>query len=285
MRRLQIAILAAFCVTAAATSLAQKPPTTPVPAPAAAPAPAPTPAPPSASALKDGKALFARVVENLGGKEKVAKIHDMQTRGQVTTKGSQGDMSMDMQTYVVFPDHLSQQVDAPFGRLVMVATPAGAFVVGPQGTQDLPPDLRDDLLHQILRTSLYLAQKGEDPKFSAATAGVEKIGEVEARILDITYDDVRVRWFVDPKIGRILRSSHVTKGPDQREMPIQTDYSDFRVVDGYTIPFHLEVNTSGKKDQTLKVEELKINAGIDPRLFEKPPAPTQAPAAQPTPAP
>ena len=275
MRRIRFGLLPALFATAAAAAAAQNASTPPAPTPTAAPA--------SASALKDGKALFARVVESLGGKEKVGKVRDMQTRGQVTTKGSQGDVSMDIQTFVVFPDHLSQQVDAPFGRLVMVATPAGAFVVGPQGTQDLPPDLRNELLHQILRTSLFLAQRAEDPKLSAAAAGVEKIGKVEARILDVTYDDVRVRWFVDPKTGRILRSSHVTLSPDGREMTILSDYSDFHLVDGYSIPLHLDVNTGGQKDQTLKIEECKINAGIDPRLFEKPAPPMRAPAPQTTP--
>jgi hypothetical protein len=278
MRRIRFGLLSALFATAAATANAQTPATTPSPAAA-------TPAPPSASALKEGKELFARVVESLGGKEKVGKVRDMQTRGQVSTKGPQGDVSMDIQTYVVFPDHLSQQVDAPFGRLVMVATPSGAFVVGPQGAQDLPPDLRDELLRQILRTSLFLGQKADSPKLSVAAAGVEKIGEVEARILDVAYDDSRVRWFVDPKTGRIIRSSHVSMSADHKEMAIVSDYSDFHAVEGYSIPFLLEVNTGGKKDQTLKIEECKINAGIDPRLFEKPAPPTRAPAPQATPNP
>ena len=54
-----------------------------------------------------------------------------------------------------------------------------------------------------------------------------------------------------------------------------SDYSDFHIVDGYSIPFQLEVNSGGKKDQTLKIEECKINAGIDPKYFEKPAPPTQ----------
>jgi hypothetical protein len=278
MKRIRFGLIPALFATAAAIAGAQTPSSATT---SPAPTPVPTPAPPSAAALKEGKELFAKVIESLGGKEKVAKVHDMQTRGQVSTKGPQGDVSMDIQTYVVFPDHLSQQVDAPFGRLVMVATPSGAFVVGPTGPMDLPPDLREELLRQILRTSLFLGQKADDPKLSVAASGVEKIGEVDAHILDVTYEDSRVRWFVDPKTGRILRSSHVSQTPDHKEISVVSDYSDFHLVDGYSIPFLLEVNSGGKKDQTLKIEECKINAGIDPKYFEKPAPPTRAPAPPP----
>jgi hypothetical protein len=250
--------------------------------------PYPTPGPVSESAAKEGKQLLSRIVENLGGKAKIAKVHDMQTKGQVSTQDPTGQgVTMDILTAVVFPDHVAQQVDAPFGRLVMVATPAGAFLVGPQGTSDLPPELRDQLLRQILRVSLFLAQKAADPKLVVAPDGVEKIGEVEARILDLSYPGVRVRWFVDPKNGQILRSSHMEEGPDGRQMTVVSDFSDFRLVDGYSIPFHLDVNTNGNKEQTLLLETIKVNAGVDPRQFEKPipPTPAATPVAPPLPKP
>ena len=60
-----------------------------------------------------------------------------------------------------------------------------------------------------------------------------------------------------------------------------SDYSDYRLVDGFPIAHRLEVSTNGEKDQTLIIEECKINAGVDPKLFEKPAAgatPHRAPA-------
>ena len=105
------------------------------PAPAAPPAPvaAPTKKPePSPESVKEGKALFAKFVESLGGPAKVRTVHDVQTRGLVTAKGPEGDMSMEVQTSMVFPDRIAQQLDAPFGRMAMVATPTGAFIVGTQ---------------------------------------------------------------------------------------------------------------------------------------------------------
>jgi hypothetical protein len=195
---------------------------------------------------------------------------------------------MDVQTTMVFPDRISQQVDAPFGRMVMVATPSSAFLVGPNGAQDLPPAMRDELLRQVRRVPLLVAQRMDDPSLVVLAAGTEKIGDVNAKVLDVSYDGAIVRWYLDPATFRILRSTHTAAGP-QGEARIVSEYSDYRMVDGYPVAFHLEVSTNGEKDQVLSLEECKINPGVDAKVFDKPifptPAPTAPTAAAPTPAP
>jgi hypothetical protein len=250
---------------------------------AQAPAPAPTPAPtPSAASVKEGKALFAKVVEGFGGKAKVGTVRDVQTRGELTAKTPEGETKMEVQTALVFPDRLSQQVDSPFGRFTMVAAPAGAFLVGPAGSQDLPDSMKAELLRQLRRVPLYMAQKAGDPKLSVAAAGSAEVQSVPAKILDVRYEDMSVRWFVDPTTGRILRTIHMATSPDGKPMEMSSDYLDYRTVDGFPVAHRLEVTTNGERDQTLTLEECKINAGVDPVLFVKPPpAPTPAPSPAP----
>jgi hypothetical protein len=255
---------------------------TPAPSPTATPTHAPAPAVSrSDAAPADGKALFAKVVENLGGKEKIGKVRDVWTRGQITAKAPQGDMTMEMETTMVFPDRLAQQVDAPFGRFAMVATPSGAFIQGDQGVQDLPAPMRDELIRQVQRAAFYLAQKIDDPKLVLRVAGEETIGDVQTRILDVLHADVSVRWFVDPSTGRILRSSHDSTGLDGKAVRVVSDYSDFRTESGFPLPHRLAVATDGSPDQTFVLEEVKINAGADAKLFEKPAAPTPRPTVKP----
>ncbi len=275
--------LAALTLTALGGRAAAQ---TPAPAPSpAAPAPAAAKkAEPSPEAVREGKALFARFVTALGGAAKVRKVHDVSTRGLVTAKTPEGELTMDVQTAMIFPDRISQQVDAAFGHMSMVATPGGAFIVGANAVTDLPQGMRDELLKQVRRVPLLLAQKADDPKLSVAAAGTEKIGDVEARVLDVSYDGATVRWFLDPATLRILRSTHSSMGPTG-EATIISEYSDYKVVDGFPVAFHLEVTTNGVKDQVLALDECKINPGLDPKLFEKPIFPTPVPTAVPTPAP
>lgn len=279
---LLLGLVAAVALAPRAAAQAPAPaPAATAPAPPAPPKPTPVPTP-SAEALKEGKALFAKFVQALGGPEKVRKVHDVWTRGLVTAKTAEGDMSMDVQTSMIFPDKISQQVDAPFGRMAMVATPAGAFIVGPNAVQDLPPGMKEELLRQVRRIPLLLAQKQDDPKLVVAAAGTQKIGDVGTRILDVTYDGASVRWYLDPTTFRIVRSSHTSIGP-QGDALIVSDYSDYKIVEGYPVAFHLEVATNGQKDQVLALEECRINPGVEAKLFEKPVLPTPVPTTAPTP--
>jgi hypothetical protein len=247
----------------------------------ATPAPKLAATPPSGDA-KEGKALFAKVVESMGGKQKVETVKDVQTRGELTAKTPEGDAKMDVQTAIVFPDKLSQQVDSPFGRFTMVATPDAAFLVGPPGSQDLPDSMKQELLKQVRRVPLYLAQKIDDPKLSVVATGSAQVQGVEAKILEVRYGDASVRWFVDPKTGRILRTVHTATGPEGQPLEMSSDYLDYRNEGGFPIAHRLEVTTNGEKDQTLVLEECKINAGVDPVLFRKPPPmPTPVPTSPP----
>ena len=162
----------------------------------------------------------------------------------------------------------------------MVVTPREAFLFAPSGSQDLPPVVRSELLKQIQRIPLHLVQKAADPKLVAAAAGTAKVGEIDAALLDLRYGEVAVRWFVEPATGKIVRTEHTTTTPEGKTAQMVSDYSDYKIVDGFPIAHRLEVWTNGEKDQTLVMDECKINAGVDPKLFEKPPpATTPAPAA------
>jgi len=267
--------------------------------PAASPAPARTPASPAAAAaspartapspqaIKEGRALLSRFVEGLGGAAKVRSVHDLWSRGLVTAKTEQGDLTMEVQTTMLFPDRIAQQVDAPSLRMTVVATPAGAFIIGGNETRDLPPEMRDELLRQVRRVPLLIAQRADDPRLVVAAGGTEKVGSVDAKILDVSYDGASVRWFLDPATYHILRTTHMSNGP-QGQATVVSDYSDYKTVDGFPVAFHLEVATNGQKDQVLSLEECKINPGVEAKLFEKPifptPEPTTAAPAAATPA-
>ena len=273
-------------------------PSGPPPAPKISPTPAPTP---SAQQIAEGKALFAKVVTWLGGPQKVASLRDVRTRGRLTAKTPEGDTTMEVQSSMIFPDYLLQEVDSPFGRVGMVVTPGSAFLASAQGTQDLPPPAAAELRRQIQRIPLNLTRLGGDPKLIAAVIGKESVNGVETVVLDVRYEGTAVRWYVEPKVGRILRTEHDATSADGKSVHMISDYKDYRVIEGFPVAHLLEISSNGERDQTLIVEEYKFNTGVDKKLFEKPspeasapghplhvpaePASPAAPAPSPTPAP
>ena len=83
-----------------------------------------------------------------------------------------------------------------------------------------------------------------------------------------------MRWFVDPATGRILRSAHDSTSPAGKTVHVVSDFSDFKTVDGVTLPYKILVKTESEPDQTVVLEDVKLNPGVDPNLFVRPPAPT-----------
>ena len=269
-------LVIAGCSVAALAAAGATPAPTPAPKPPAVPAPA------SAASQAEARALFAKAIAALGGQEKIASVKDVRTRGQVTAQTGAGEMSLSMETSMVFPDRLLQQVDGPYGRFSMIATPASAYILTDQGPKDLPTPMRDELLRQITRTAFFLGQKSDDPTLRLALGGEEKVGDAPTRALDVSYGAISVRWFVDPATGRILRSSHDSISPAGKTVRVVSDFSDFKTADGVTLPYKILVKTEAEADQTVVLEEIKINPGIDPKIFERPPSPTPTPTSKPS---
>src|SRR5206468_4962994 len=110
---------------------------------------------------------------------------------------------------VVFPDHMKADMQMAQGSFSMIVTPAAAFVVaGGKVVQELPPSRRDESMAQIHRDLLYIAQHVSDPAFSFTASAMEKSGDVNTAVVDISGPGLEMRWFVDPQSGKIVRETY-----------------------------------------------------------------------------
>jgi hypothetical protein len=137
------------------------------------------------------------------------------------------------------------------------------------GSQDLPGAQKEDGLKELKRHPIFVAQHADDPKFIFSAGGTEKIGDVDAQILDINADGAQVRWYVDPQTGHILRTSAQTTGMGGPAEQV-VDYSEWKEVEGMNLPFKLKIKQGGNDAGTEDIQDLQINPAVDPKLFEKP---------------
>jgi zinc protease len=219
-----------------------------------------------------GRELLRKAAAAFGSADTLAGVKDVRVKGRFTMKTPQGDMTLQADVVMAYPDRMYQQIQSPMGAVTMVVAPSGSFMSNPMGTQDMPGSMKEEMAKALRRSSIAVARKAADPDLAVSLGGKEKVGEVEAAVLDISYEGMEVRWFVDPSTGRLLRASYQTVGPQGPGTRV-SDYSDFRPVEGLTLPFKEEVTFQGEKAQTLVIEELKLNSSPDPKLFEKPAAP------------
>jgi len=226
----------------------------------------------------EGKALAAKVVAAMGGEAKLAAIKAVKADLTLTQKTPQGDFPMQMETVIVFPDHLHAEMQTPNGVVKIVATPDAAFVDLPNGdVQNWPEARKTETLEQIKRDPIFIAAHSKDPNVFFQAGGTEKVGETEARIVDVSAAGAAIRWFVDPQTGHILKETYRTigqGGPVQGE----TDLDDWKPVSGLNLPMLRHNKQNGQDSSTAQYTALEFNPSVDPKLFAKP---AEKPAAQP----
>ena len=221
-----------------------------------------------AASNAEGKALAAKVVQAMGGLEKLQSIKAL--RVNFTESDPTGDTATPIELTIVFPDRMRVNIVTPNGNLaVVVSADAGFMSAEGRGVRDLPAAQKTESLTQIHHDPVYLAQHLNDPNFTFTATGTEKIGEVEAAVVDVGGAVPPIRWYVDPKSGQILRETYKGMGPSG-EFQGETELSDWRTADGLTFPYVHQNKQNGKDASTVNYTSIQINPTIDPKMFVKP---------------
>jgi hypothetical protein len=172
--------------------------------------------------------------------------------------------------YLQFPDSMHVDMQIPQGTLTIVASPDAAFMSLPgMGSRSMPPAQKTEMMSQMHHDLVYIAQHVDDPAFTFTGAGTEKIGDVEAGIIDVGGAVPWVRWYVDPKTGYILREKYKATG-QSGPFDGESDLSDWRTADGLTMPYKHANKQNGEQTSVAEFKKIELNPQLDPKLFQKP---------------
>jgi zinc protease len=210
--------------------------------------------------------LMDKFVAFLGGADKVNAVKAIHQVSSAEQNTPQGTLSLDTESYTVFPDQFhsivrTAQLPAP---MHVVVSSAGAWMsLEGQGTRDMPASMKQDRLSSIRRGPLAVAQHANDYTISMG----EKVAD--GQTINITGEGVSVRWVLDPQTGQLLRSSFTATG---QQGPIQRtiEFSDWRPAGGLNLPYKAVVQENGQQAGSEQIKSYEINPKIDPKLFEKP---------------
>ncbi|MGA9977706.1 MAG: pitrilysin family protein [Candidatus Sulfotelmatobacter sp.] len=220
----------------------------------------------------EGKALAAKVVAAMGGEAKLAGIKSTKATLTITRKTPQGDVPLPMETIVVFPDHLHAAMQTPNGNLEIVVTPDAAFMAMPgQGLRDFPASQKAESLEQIKRDPIFIAAHWKDPDVFFRAAGAEKVGDIDARIVDVNAKGSAIRWFVDPQTGHILKETYRTLGPSGPTQG-ETTMENWKPLGGLTVPLIRKNKQNGEDSSAAEYSALEVNPTVDSKIFDKPAA-------------
>ena len=221
----------------------------------------------AAASNPEGKALAAKVAAAMGG---LPKLQSVKTMHLNFAESDPGGTPSPVDITLAFPDNMHADIQTPQGKLTIVATSDAAYMsMAGMGTRSMPPAQKDEMLAQVHHDPIYVVQHVDDPAFTFTAGGTEKVGDIDAAVLDIGGAIPWVRWYVDPKTGYIVREKY--KGMGQTgPFDGETDLSDWRPVDGITLPYTHKNKQNGQESSLVEYKKIELNPTVDPKLFEKP---------------
>jgi zinc protease len=218
-----------------------------------------------AASSAEGVALAKKVRDFVGGQARVDAVQATRTVGTMSMKMGGNPMDVEIDRLTKYPDSYRNVTKTPMGEMTMVSTPEASFVIGPMGTQDLPASQSAGLRNDSRSDLLTVLKNVDKPGYTFAVTGTEKIGDVNAQVLEIGTGASTIKWYVDPATGKLLRK--VSQG---RQGEAVTEYTEWKSFGGLNLPVAFTVTTGGQPSGGGKLTNVEINPTIDPTLFQKP---------------
>jgi YHS domain-containing protein len=239
-------------------------------------------APATPEAVKKAKALIDAAVAAMGGASRIDGLASYQEKSTTLQTRRQGEVEVKTNLTVVFPDRIRSERVMPdyedaskVRQFATVVTASEVFGIMGSVTRPLPNSARIEQEKEVNRRILAILRARNS--FNPAAIGSGKIGEISVEQVAIEIDHAMYTLGIDPASGRILSLATHRRGPQGNFGQFVQTFSDFRTVDGLTLPFKITATFDGQpwKEQSPTIEAIAVNGKIDPALFEKPKAKTE----------
>ena len=205
--------------------------------------------------------ILDRYVQALGGAQLLQKITSRSAKG--SRIGADG---------VLVPEEVHQK--APDKMLIVTTYPNVVFSGGFNGTvvwghssREGATPLPDEVAVQMKRDAVFYKElKTQELYPSLTVIGRASVRDADAYVVQAKPAVGAVeRLFFDVKTGLLVRR-YVEADTGLGKLPLQTDYEDYRAVDGIKQPFLINWSMPGRI-WARKIDEMKQNVQLDDAKF------------------
>lgn len=212
---------------------------------------------PSAEMIKRGQELIAKAAEALAPGAKLDQLRSFQ-------RTSLREDNVKNSLVLSFPDTLRQETVRPNFTLTSIITPSDSFVVVNNAARPMSEAGRTAIYKELNHDLLVLlrARTRSDFKASLSSNGA----------VDVELPGFMTTLGIDPGTGRVVSQTYTGRGPGGVVGQIVINYSDYRMVEGLSLPFKMTATFDGQPFPALSAtaEAITINGQIDPSAFKKP---------------
>jgi len=211
--------------------------------------------------------ILKKMVEAQGGKKVIEKIKDMTSSGtiELIQMGMTGSMTM----YKKEPDKVRMDIEVMGMIITQAYDGETAWWVNPQtgSREEVPERQAEDMKRNALGIDAFIYP--EKYGISFAYKGKEKIEEKEYLVLEQTFPDGhKATLYIDPKTYLTYKSESTTVNQMGVEVEQETFESDFKKVNGMTIPYSIIIFQDGEEFMKLTLTDVSFNSGLEDSLFK-----------------
>ncbi len=215
--------------------------------------------------LPTSEAVITKYENALGGSSAIANIKSRITKG--IDAGGQGRENP-IEMYQKAPGkYMASMTFGKFGGMSRGFDGTNGWATGREGVHPATEAekalmLRDAPLFPVQRLSEHIA--------NVRVRGVDTVNGRPSYILSLMNEASRERYCIDTTSGLLLRRV-IVNGTPIGDIPNQTDYEDYRIVDGVKIPFAMKISGIDQRANiTRKITAVEQNTAIDDSKFAMP---------------
>jgi len=212
------------------------------------------------------RTLLAKMAVSLGGAEKIAAIKNLTATLKLAQVTQMGEVNMDSQVYVVYPDKSCTVLDTPMGKIKLILNGDQGLMISPQGSMPAPSTLKNNMKENLFRDPVILVRNLK--QVTAQLVGETPFADKPAFELLISQGGMAYHLFIDKMSMLPLGVRYTTVG-QQGPMEVEERFEDYRDVSGLQMPFKTVGYDKGQKVSETTIVEAKLDTEMDMTMFGK----------------
>ena len=218
--------------------------------------------------LAKGEDLIGSAITASGGPAAFHAVNTLRWRGIMSVTTPQGEMAMDLDFLVAYPDRMRLNISAPMGQMSQILNGNQAWGVAPGASRPAPPqqvqEMKENLWHNIVYLFKHAGQQG----LTAQYLGGEEVDGQKCEVILITPPGMKgFKLFLNSETMMPAQMQYQAMSPSRAPASTVTSLSDFRGVEGMILPFKSVVSQDGKEVQEITINEILVNPEIDESQF------------------
>lgn len=213
--------------------------------------------------------VINKYIDALGGMEKLNSIKTFKVTGKIT-----GGMEIPFVQTIKRPDNMYMEMTIQGMSMKQGYDGTTAWAINPFGgnknAEKLPPEQVKYMKQQTEIEGALVNYK--DKGSSVELMGKEDVEGSDTYKIKLTDKDSDITYYYIDAASNLLIKESSKRKVKEKEISSDVMYGDYRSVDGFMMPFAVEVKSSAGQmgNQNIIIDKAEMNVDVDTNIFKMP---------------